>query len=227
MTRTELLALAGLLAAVGGYFIRYAVDTRLAQRKDRLKRVNRQLSDFYGPLLALTRASDESWQAFRQRYRPIAGSFWRPDSPPARDEVLAWRLWMTTVFVPVHQSMMDLVLNHADLIEESDMPDALLTLCAHVAGYQAVIEAWKADDISLDREDNVSVVNFPGEELADYAAQAFARLKAEQCKLLGARTLMVTPPFRRHHMPRSGGPVAKPINHQAVRTAWTPLRLRS
>lgn len=192
---TEILAVAGLLVAIAGYFIRYAIDLRLAQRKERLERINRQLSEFYGPMLALSRASDESWEAFRQRFRPpSAVSFWQLEPPPTRDEVLAWRRWMTTVFVPVHQSMMDLVLKHADLIDESDMPDALLALSAHVAGYQAVIAAWESDDVALDREANVSVVNYPSQELATYAAQAFARLKAEQCKLIGSTMLEIPAP---------------------------------
>jgi hypothetical protein len=93
---------------------------------------------------------------------------------------------MTTVFVPVHQRMMELVLNRADLIEEPDMPSCLLALCAHVNGYQAILKEWETGEISIEREDNISVVNFPGQELAEYAAAAFSRLKAEQADLLGS-----------------------------------------
>ena len=89
---------------------------------------------------------------------------------------------MTTVFMPVHQRMMELVLDRADLIEEPDMPPCLLDLCAHVNGYQAVLKEWETGQISTAREDNISVVNFPGQELAEYAAAAFSRLKAEQAR---------------------------------------------
>jgi hypothetical protein len=95
---------------------------------------------------------------------------------------------MTAVFMPTQQRMMELVLAHADLIEEPDMPPCLLALCAHVAGYQAVLKEWDRGDISTAREANISVVNFPGRELATYAAEGFARLKAEQGKLLGSTT---------------------------------------
>ena len=67
------------------------------------------------------------------------------------------------------------------------MPACLLTMCAHVAGYQAVHKRWETEEVSLAREDNVSVVNFPTREVADYAAEAFGRLKAEQSALLGAK----------------------------------------
>src|SRR5215217_8916125 len=130
MDATAAVALVGVFVAAIGYVIKYWTDLKIEQRNDRLERVNRQLSEFYGPLLALTRASGESWQAFRKRHRPGEGSFWKGDPPPTEEDVAAWRLWMTTVFVPVHQRMMELVLERADLVEEPDMPACLLALCA-------------------------------------------------------------------------------------------------
>jgi hypothetical protein len=198
MSAAEIIALAGVLAAVAGYVVKYLTDIRFAQRNDRLERVNRQLSEFYGPLLALTRSSDESWRAFRNRYRPEPGSFWKLDPPPSREDVIAWRLWMTTVFMPMHQRMTELVLSHADLIDEPDMPPCLLIMCAHVAGYRAILEEWETGAISVAREDNVSVVNFPAEELGKYASVAFARLKAEQRHLLGAKVFSFSPHRQSH-----------------------------
>jgi len=196
MDATEVVTLVGVGVAAIGYFIKYRTDLNLEQRNDRLERVNRQLSEFYGPLLALTRSSDESWQAFRKRYRTGGGSFWKNDPPPTREDAIAWRQWMTTVFMPLHQRMMELVLERAALIEEPEMPACLLTMCAHVAGYQAVLKEWEAGEVSVERGDNISIVNFPGQELADYAAAAFSRLKAEQASLLGS-TAMAVPPVRR------------------------------
>ena len=92
---------------------------------------------------------------------------------------------MTTVFVPVHRRMMEFVLERADLIEEREMPSCLLDLYAHVNGYQAILKEWETGEISIEREDNISVVNFPGQELADYATTAFDRQKAEWADPLG------------------------------------------
>jgi hypothetical protein len=187
MDATAAVALVGVFVAAIGYVIKYWTDLKIEQRNGRLERINRQLSEFYGPLLALTRSSDESWQAFRKRYRPPGGeSFWKGDPPPTREDAIAWRQWMTTVFMPLHQRMMDLVLQHAALIEEPEMPSCLLVMCVHVAGYQAILKEWETGEISVAREDNISIVNFPGQELADYAAAAFSRLKAEQASLLGS-----------------------------------------
>jgi hypothetical protein len=189
MSWTEAVALVGVVVAAIGYLFKYQTDVMLLQRNDRLERINRQLSDFYGPLLALTRSSERSWVAFRERHRPPGDrSYWRGDPPLTEEDAAAWRLWMTTVFMPMHQQMMDLVLNHADLIDESEMPLCLLDLCAHVSGYQAVLKQWESGDISVAREDNISVVNFPSQELTAYAAVAFGRLKTEQGRLLGLTT---------------------------------------
>jgi hypothetical protein len=193
---TEVVALFGVLVAAIGYFVKYWSDLKLAQRNDRLERINLQLREFYGPLLALTESSGESWQAFRRRYRPGGGSYWKAEPPVTEDDVLAWRLWMTTVFFPLNQRMMELVLSRADLIEEPEMPPILLSLCAHVAGYQAIIRTWESGDVSLARADNISVVNFPSQELTAYAASAFGRLKAEQGKLLGSTTSKPSTPAR-------------------------------
>jgi hypothetical protein len=163
MDPTVVAALFGVGAALAGYFVKYVADIRLPQRDSRLDRINRQLSEFYGPLLALTQSTEESWRAFRKRHRPPAdGSYWRGDPPPTTEDVIIWRLWMSTVFVPAHRQMMDLVLVHADLIEEPEMPPCLLKLCAHIAGYQAILKEWERGEVSLKRDDNLSVIIFPG-----------------------------------------------------------------
>ena len=87
--------------------------------------------------------------------------------------------------MPANERITQLVFEHADLIEEPEMPPCLLAVCAHVAGYQAIIKEWETGEVSLAREDNISLVNFPGQELAEYATTRFGRLKAEQSALLG------------------------------------------
>ena len=59
-----------ILLALLGYLVTYGNNLRLAQRKDRLERVERQLRDLYGPLLSTAEASTRIWNAFRGRYRP-------------------------------------------------------------------------------------------------------------------------------------------------------------
>ncbi|MFG2603091.1 hypothetical protein ACGFT2_05955 [Streptomyces sp. NPDC048514] len=170
--------------AFAGYVVTYLNGLRLSQRHERLARVNRQLSDFYGPLFALTEANSRIFGAFMERNaRPDGKSPFAQETPPTEEELAEWRLWVMTVFLPNIQAMRNLVIKHADLLSEPEMPPLLLQLCAHVSGYEITAARWGqgSDDQHL------SVVPFPSEEIAAYARKGFAQLKREQARLLGQR----------------------------------------
>jgi hypothetical protein len=169
--------------AILGLFIAYFVNLRLARRSDQLRRVNDQLSDFYGPLYALVHAANISWNAFRAAHRP-GGSFWgNLGDPPSEDDAAAWRLWMSLVFMPLNRQMRDLVVTQSHLLNEDHVPDCLLTLCAHVSAYEAILGKWAEGDFSQ----HVPAIPFPRQGLTDYALACFGPLKSEQQALLRAR----------------------------------------
>jgi hypothetical protein len=65
--------------ALLGYIATYRNNLRLDRHKDRLTRVDDQLSNLYGPLFALIRANRRAWDAFRKDVRPGVGEdFWGP-----------------------------------------------------------------------------------------------------------------------------------------------------
>jgi hypothetical protein len=180
----------GVLLAFVGYVVKYVNDLRLAQRKDRLDRVNRQLSELYGPLYALNAADSRLWSEFMHLHAPKSQAFWSlTGKPPTDEQAEAWRLWMTTVFMPLNREMRNAVVDHADLLRDSDgMPKCLLDLCAHVAGYETVLERWRSGNFDTHKaRDNVSVINFPVSELASYIDAAYLELKREQNALLRMR----------------------------------------
>lgn len=166
-----------------GYLATYLNNLRLAQRKERLERVNRQLGELYGPLFALTQASNRAWTAFRSKYRP-GQAFFDGVTTPSEDELKAWRLWMTTIFMPANSRMYELVLSKSDLMIESRMPTCLLDLCAHVASYQTVMARWEQNDYT----EHVALLEYPTESLTEYVSHAFEQLKGEQQRLLGQKT---------------------------------------
>jgi hypothetical protein len=57
----------------------------------------------------------------------------------------------------------------------------LLLLCAHVEAYKTVLKQWDEGDYS----EHASVINFPAEEVQQYARDRFTQLKSEQLRLLG------------------------------------------
>jgi len=182
---TGLTVAVSILLALGGYLATYANNLRLDRRRDRLARLDRQLAELYGPLLALVSTGNSAWAAFRSRHRP-GGWYWSETDPPSAEDVAAWRLWMRIVFMPTNERIVEVVTQHADLLIESEMPQCLLDACAHVAAYRPVIEQWAgegADDNTAAA--NTSTINFPSDELMQYVSSSFVRLKEAQSALLG------------------------------------------
>lgn len=160
--------------ALAGYLATYLNNVRLSQRQDRLARVNRQLSELYGPLFALVQSSLQIYNEFSRRHVR--------DVPPTQEQKREYQLWYTTVFMPTNRRMYELVLSKADLLIEQDMPPVLLQLCAHVAGYEITARRWESGDYS----EHLSVIPFP-EVLVQYAQESFRSLKQEQRELIRHR----------------------------------------
>jgi hypothetical protein len=170
------------LVAATGYVATYTTNLRLARRKDRLERVNRQLSELYGPLYAQAEAVDRAWDKFAARYMPM----WTVPPSATAEQAATWRLWMSTVFMPLNRRMVELVVSRADLLNEETIPEPLKELCAHVACYEPVLARWQEDCFdSIRLDDHVSIAgDFPRNELASYIRMSFESLKLEQARLL-------------------------------------------
>lgn len=169
--------------AIVAALLAYRNSVHLAQRAARLDRISRQLTELYGPLLALSRASYSTFTHFSHRHRP-PGGFRRyleanpdPDDPVA----VAFRVWMTHIFMPQNRRMADVIVSTADLIEGDAIPQCFLDVCAHVASYEALLVSWERGDYS----DYRSAIDFPGAELFEHVALHFGALKREQARLLG------------------------------------------
>ena len=88
--------------------------------------------------------------------------------------------------MPLNVQMRNAIIDHADLLHDSDgMPNSFLDLCAHVAGYETVLEPWRSGNFDpSDYRDNTSVVKFPAAELGGYVHDAYHELRLEQETLL-------------------------------------------
>jgi hypothetical protein len=176
-----LTVLATVLVATSGYVATYLNNVRLSQRKERLDRIERQLRELYGPLFALHRTTTRTWTAFRSTYRTGIIPYWSAHNPPNDKEKAAWRLWITEVFMPINEQMVNLVHEHADLLEETELPDCLLQLSVHVAAQRAILKAWQTEDYSR----HTSVTNYPRDELEEYTKNHYERLQRKHAEIIG------------------------------------------
>ena len=172
MNQTLITATTAVVLAFLGYIATYLNNLQLSRRKDRLERINKQLSELYGPMFSLTHASSIAWKWFKEAH-PV-------DERNKENSLKEWRLWMSVVFMPQNEKLYDIILNKSDLLIETAMPQTLLDFCAHTVAMQAVLEKWKNQDYS----EHYPVARYP-RDIEQYARESYTQLKAEQSRLLG------------------------------------------
>jgi len=159
--------------ALLGYWLTYRNNVRLAQRVERLARVNRQLGELYGPMLAIASIGDRVFKDYQGAFRP------RKRTEPLNPNDPETRAWIEAVFMPNNRRLVELVLTKADLLVDAEMPDCLLQLTAHVSGYQAIMHRWNEDGYKV----QIPPVPFP-DDLFSHADSRFRRLRRDQRLLL-------------------------------------------
>jgi len=180
--------IASFCVAFVGYFIQHLYALRLQVRKDQLDRVNAQLRQFYGPLLAVVSATKSSFSAFLINYSP-AHSATSEGIQSLRDAIVKdingpeakeYRLWMKEILMPLNTRASELLINNADLFDAPQMPHFFLELVAHVSSFRVLLKKWEMGDFSK----NFADVPYPN-EIHYYIVAEFTRLKQIQARLLG------------------------------------------
>ena len=174
-----------LLVVVLGFVSTYLNNLRLERHRNQLERVNRQLSELYGPMFALTQASGRSFKAFSNRFDPLGlfdDEFSEGDERITEMQKDAWRLWVRTVFQPNNKELVRLLLSKADLLVDGEMPESAQTLFVHVSGFDVVLKEW---DNAQDR-DMFSIVDYPG-AFTSYVHDSYQVLQRRQTGSSGFR----------------------------------------
>ncbi len=177
-----------LIAGVAAAAIGSASAVILNRRRDRLLAqldfINSQLRYFYGPLLALTEASERAWNVFRKQHiQKDARHFWDPDHPPTREARAAWLDWVTNTLIPTNSRMVEIISERADLLIEPGMPQCLTNLCAYFFTVKAVLASWDVESGNIPK-----LLDYRGRDLLVYLEDSFSALKREQVRLLKAIT---------------------------------------
>ncbi|KAG2489113.1 hypothetical protein HYH03_012339 [Edaphochlamys debaryana] len=173
----------GFWALAAGSLFAYFNAKSIEERKARIERVNKQLKEFYGPLLACITASRTAWHAMVKQHSPdgtkdalgmaIAADL---NGPEAR----AYRVWMTEVLQPLNERAARVVTEHIDLLDSPGLEPMLLQLVAATSAYRVTLKRWKDGDLTAS-----TGIKYP-DKLADAVSKEFARIKRRQLALLGA-----------------------------------------
>jgi hypothetical protein len=93
-----------LLAAASGFLASYFNSKFIEERKARIERVNEQLREFVGPLLATVATSHSAWAAMIAQTGMSARAFQEAvAADPRGSEAAAYRAWMTSVLQPLNE----------------------------------------------------------------------------------------------------------------------------
>jgi hypothetical protein len=177
---------AAIVLAIIAASLKFRLDSVAQSKKARLKLVNAQLKDFYGPLYAATTMQQQAWRAFRHKH-------W-PDSMPGEDpqqrtsDLALWYWWMTDIGMPIHESIVEILHDRSDLIRGDGYEDSFVRYMRHVAEYRVLVPFWaKLDPSELSSSDvdrySVADTSYPAQFIDD-VRRGFLEARAEQQSLI-------------------------------------------
>jgi hypothetical protein len=205
-------ALAAMGALIGGY-LTIRAKREDDRRADRLNRINRQLSDFYGKLSIVYEAGTRDWCSFIfqhgndskmlgrdfVRFFPFEVKEDEPITafnppPPTAEQLRIYRRWLKILFIKTNERMVEVINANADLVIGGVMPPVLVLFAAHVASVrlmqftldeeEAKVEQGGESQILDDWTEYVKLMApYPG-DVGHYINACFRVLKQEQEQLI-------------------------------------------
>jgi len=180
MATAVITASASIVVAVLVFLLNRQSQYQFERRQALLARINAQLRELYGPLHALVGVNELVWRSLRDS-AVLPASDERVDAGRLDQRELAtWRAWLDYSLMPANAKMRELILAHADLIIEAEMPPPLMAFCAHVSAYEVMLQSGTAPGLPAGSR----LIGHPGDSYVDYVDRSFAALKAEQARLL-------------------------------------------
>lgn len=164
-------------------FRKSKLDLEKEKHKFELERVNDQLQNFYGPLLALTEANSIAYNGFSDKYlgtnllNPKLRSNNFKRTPNEKQK--AYILWMKTVFFENNKKIKEIILTRVDLLIEDKLPDCINEFCAYEMSLIPVQKKWENEDFS----ETQGILKYP-KSLKHYLSDSFDTLKKKQIDLI-------------------------------------------
>lgn len=175
---------------VFGFFItwmatlkRYELDCKAAHLRSELERTNRQLEALFGPLRAITHATEVGWASFVAEHRGSgAGAALALEASirawPRSCEGKRYCQLVQKTLQPLNRRAMETLLSNTHLID-GEFPDCLYWLYSHVIEMDSLLERWAHRDFAA----MFPMTPYP-REVNRWADREFERLRKKQSRLL-------------------------------------------
>lgn len=183
MDTALLVAIITATASILSWVINSIYSSWKTKRKEkfeaRLKFIEKQLEELYGPLAFLVHEGENSFKSIfktnRKKWVSLKG-----DDPIPKDQLELWIFWVENDFFPRNEQIKHLLMEKTHLIEGSKVPDSHLQFMEHYNTWKLDHQRWQEDGIEYSF---ISRVNFP-DTFNDEVLETFNCLKEEQNKFL-------------------------------------------
>jgi len=129
----------GIVVTLVGFWWQLESRRRADLRAAQLVRLDKQLSDLYGPLYARYVSGDRQWRQFMRVYRPIKQypdtlDFFYDKEPPSAEDLWLFRRCTNTVFLATNSAIEETIVNNAELLVGERMPECFLAFSRTTGG---------------------------------------------------------------------------------------------
>lgn len=164
----------GVIGAIAGVAYQIKARRKDDRLKNQLDRLNKQISEFYGPLYTLYETGDQNYYIYLKHCGKEV-TFKNPH----------YRNWTCAVFQPTNAAMENIIINKADLILGKKIPSCLLQFCQWSATVKVYNEAEKHGNFDEDTWQRIiNDIKHPELSMQIYLRACFEVLKEEQSTLL-------------------------------------------
>lgn len=183
MSSALLAALIAATVTATGWIVNSALGSRaeIGRRRAeaRLKHVEQQLEQLYGPLLFLVREGRSAWQDFCDTLgRDVVFENGRPLT---EEEKAIWLFWVDHEFMPRNAAIQSLLSSKTHLMAGDRMPDSFMAFIEHYNAWRVTHLRWKKDEVPYSWH---SKVNWPMKFETD-VIESYERLKNVQIQMAG------------------------------------------
>lgn len=162
------------LLALGGIVYQINARRKDERLKDQLDRINRQITDFYGPLYSIYENGHRNYYHYLSLYGDVV-NFENP----------YFEIWLRQIFEPTNNGMSEIITNKADLIVGSKIPDCLPQFCKWTSLMKVYNQAQQKENFNnADWTPMFEKTRHPEIEMQAYLRACFEVLKHEQSCLL-------------------------------------------